>query len=647
MGKKNAMGEVSPQFIPETPTDGSSGRIEASFDRTPTAGGTVKAVITYTVGSRAVAVGGKVRLGSPNTGWSRPEIPESRYWYVDRPAEFLRKNSTIRVFSETCSKSSIWIDKKMIRYDPPGGHWRWWACLRVDDGVLSPGDQLVWTYGDPLGGEDGVRVQAFPEADAAFVALVDPLGDGSFVQAHGSPHIFAVENGPARHVKITLPSIVSPGESAYLRVTALDEGHNAAGSPFTALQIDSEANLLEGGQPRTVGAEEAQVGVRARVHFPTKAQVVRVSAFGDGQTEDQESPLAISSWAESNPCIVREDSIEERLFWGDLHCQSRMHGPGAWSVGTPDECYEYARDVAHLDFAGLTDAEVCARDDWREYQEVVRRHNSPGTFVTIKAFEWCSKVYGHRNVFFRDNQIEDRLPESIFLEGIENFYDYFRGRDVIMIPHHTLVWTDWRYHDPGLEPLVEIYSCWGSSESTKSRLWDKSRKPDGGVLNGLKRGYHLGFVGGTDTHAGTPGKSLANSERFAFHPYKGGLTGVYSGDLTQESIFDAIRNRRTYATTGVRIVMDFSVDGQPMGTVVEGATMRGTHHVRCEVHGTDRVHVVELFCNGAIVDVGRFNDRDVVYETEIPAAPCPAYYFVRVRQSDGNAAWASPIWFEA
>jgi len=45
-----------------------------------------------------------------------------------------------------------------------------------------------------------------------------------------------------------------------------------------------------------------------------------------------------------------------------------------------------------------------------------------------------------------------------------------------------------------------------------------------------------------------------------------GVTGVYATDLTREAIFEALRERRTYGTTGDRIIVDWRLDGHPMGS---------------------------------------------------------------------------------
>ena len=82
-----------------------------------------------------------------------------------------------------------------------------------------------------------------------------------------------------------------------------------------------------------------------------------------------------------------------------------------------------------------------------------------------------------------------------------------------------------------------------------------------------------------------------------------------SEEFTREAVFDAIRARRCYATTGKRIIVDFRIDDHWMG---EEFKSRNAPHIAVKVVGTAPPR-----------------DTD--------------WYYVRVIQQDFEMAW-DPIW---
>jgi hypothetical protein len=92
---------------------------------------------------------------------------------------------------------------------------------------------------------------------------------------------------------------------------------------------------------------------------------------------------------------------------------------------------------------------------------------------------------------------------------------------------------------------------------------------------------------------------------------------VHAEALTRAALLDAIRARRTYALTGDRIEVEFTVDGAPMGaTIAAGREVE----VAWRVGGRDELDVVELIQDGAIVH--RDHARDRVDAAAALGQPC-------------------------
>ena len=240
----------------------------------------------------------------------------------------------------------------------------------------------------------------------------------------------------------------------------------------------------------------------------------------------------------------------------------------------------------------------------------------------------------------------------------------------MVIVHHPAAtkggWltTNWDHFDSDLEPLVDVYSIWGSSECSEQDGNAKPIRRLGGlakhaagcfVRDALDRGYKLGLIGGSDGHDGRPGCSALyklppeeNPNAYTFqHPpyYSGGIQGIWAKELTRKSLWDAMLQRHTYATTGERILLRFRLDGAPMGETVY---VSGTSaQIKIEAIGTaKKIDRVEIVRNSHIWKSFDGHGKCINIEESVARAPDTSldYLYIRLLQSDGHIAWSSPIW---
>lgn len=372
------------------------------------------------------------------------------------------------------------------------------------------------------------------------------------------------------------------------------------------------------------------------------------------------------------------------LFFGDIHGHSefsRCFWPDARPCA-PSDYFRYARDLAKLDFAALTDHDTSLTDEqWAEVKRSAAAFDDTGRFITFSAYEWTSWVYGHRNVYYlTDDQPmfrcsddgEGRDPNS---DTPATLWTKLRGTgaEVLTIPHHIAVSqfpVDWDFYDPEIEPLVEITSLWGDFEyygnPHRARISDVL--PGHYVQDVLKRGYRLGLVGGGESHDGRPGEpsfgglkkpNTLPGKKFDVNPLGlepvpyisdefanwRGITAVWAPALTRKEIFAALKNRRCYATTGARIQLQFQINGRMMGSELTIDETGNAPRVSAWVQGTADLAKVEIVKNnapvysvspsGATMEID-WTDRHVDAEEN--------YYYLRVEQVDGHKAWSSPVW---
>jgi hypothetical protein len=127
----------------------------------------------------------------------------------------------------------------------------------------------------------------------------------------------------------------------------------------------------------------------------------------------------------------------------------------------------------------------------------------------------------------------------------------------------------------------------------------------------LARGLRFGFVASTDDHLGYPGA------------YGEGIVGIWAEKLTPASLFEAIWNRRTYASTGERTLLDVTLNGHPMGSELPATKER---RFDIYVEGQDSIEMIELIRNGRIIK-RHFPEDDITAPLTLPSrAKCRIQY---------------------
>ncbi len=305
-------------------------------------------------------------------------------------------------------------------------------------------------------------------------------------------------------------------------------------------------------------------------------------------------------------------------YFGDLH----NHNQVGYAQGSLEHSFEVARN--HLDFYCFTphaywpdighydarieykwiDGFIIAKGRWPEVVEFARKYDDPGRFVTILGYERHGKAEGDYHILYPDLKGDYKLIRD--LAELQNFA---ARRGCIMVPHHPANHLGHRgidasKIDPRVSPVMEIYSEWGCAESDRSPQTYK-RHSEGGrwtrntFQSYLAQGHRLGVIASTDDHLGYPGA------------YREGLAVVKATELTRDAIFDALRHRRTYAVTGDRIDLDFSLNGRIMGQEMPYTRQR---ELQVAVRGWDEVDRVELLKNNRVIH------RDFPVDREASAA---------------------------
>jgi len=511
------------------------------------------------------------------------------------------------------------------------------------------------------------------------------------------------------------PAVAAKADAPAIPVNPLKEAYFGEQHLHTAYSLDAYiggARLTPSDAYRFAKGETVQVsGVNVRLHAPLDWAAVTDHAEYLGEMY---STINAGAPGHDNPQLTELrglTSIEEREKWFLEYVVKNNRGD------TPQHPPFYAGPETSV-------------GGWKVVLAAAEEHNRPGSFTTIPAFEWSAAPKGgnlHRNVFFRDTNVPERPMSYVDINREEALWAWLAGLEkqgmrVLAIPHNSnaskammfapqdsagepidLEYAEMRSR---FEPLIEMMQIKGNSEvhrwfwaadefanfenaDTLGDYSGRDLKKFGrnnwvrwGVTKGLAyekalgvNPYHYGFVGGTDTHNGTPSNVAEDNFATGSHGAAdgtverrrtsevggwlkgqdlnpGSLTGVWAPSNTREAIWDGLKARETFATSGPRVKVRFFgrlgkvdapadaksliergyADGVPMGGTLQpspsaSATPSFTVWAMKEADGAnlDRIQIVKGWVDAKgepqdrVIDVAWSGDRKPGKDGKVPA----------------------------
>lgn len=432
------------------------------------------------------------------------------------------------------------------------------ALLLTLTNGLACGEELTINFGGSP--SPGFEAQTYVEAGSTARLLIRPAcGEWG---ALGDIVTHVLGNSAERLVALA-PSVVGAGEDFELLVRLEDKWGNPASCE--GLEIATSCGTIGWIDDSSVARLRMKVA-KEGVH-----RIVVVDRADHFKTT-------------SNP-IRCQRTVKDRIFWGDLHAQS-SNGCGAQMLA---DYFAFARDFAGADFAGHQgNCFLLSNSDWQESVEVTSRINVDGRFVALLGYEWSGEtaVGGDHNVYFPGDHgdlrrcshrhVLDKSDEAADLPHVTDLHSHVRGKDVLLAVHVGGRTSNLEWHEPGTERLLEVHSTHATSE------WF--------LFEALRRGYRLGVVAGSDGVDGRPGAS--HPGRMAVRNLRGGLAAVKMRNLTRGDLWEALRARATYGTTGQRILLEVDVEGHGFGETLDTVD---APRITVSVEGTAPLTSVEIF----------------------------------------------------
>jgi hypothetical protein len=480
------------------------------------AGSHAELTLVYTAGTFGIDDTGMVKVSWRTTSdMSKPQF--------DKPTA---PNFTT-IEASNGAKLEVWFDRLNIR---PYANT---LLIRVGRGYLRAGDTLTIRLGDRRQGSPGFRLQTNVEQHVELKTSIDAFATYEFCELPEQPW-FDLVPGPAAHWKAIWPSLAVVGEPFRLAIVAEDMWGNPTADADRDFTLMPSRPLR--GLPGHVAIKPGDgPGVLESLVADTAGDL-ELRLVADGEELARTNPLRVVAVAPL------------RRYWGDLHGQSGE----TIGMGSAESYFRYARDLAFIDMVGHQGNDFQITDAfWQKLNRLTAEFDEPGRFVCLPGYEWSGNtgMGGDRNIFFRREGRPIRRSSHILVDGqtstdaiytADELFRALAGEDAVVIAHVGGRYADLKYaHDGRLERAVEVHSTWGTFE------WL--------LHDAFEQGYRVGVVCHSDDHKGRQGATRPGASTFGAI---GGLTCYFMPELTRDALFEALRKRRHYGTTGTRLFLD-------------------------------------------------------------------------------------------
>ncbi|KAF2961485.1 DUF4350 domain-containing protein [Fervidobacterium sp. 2310opik-2] len=319
---------------------------------------------------------------------------------------------------------------------------------------------------------------------------------------------------------------------------------------------------------------------------------------------------------------------ELKIFYGNLH----SHTSFSDGRGTPEEAYDYAKKYG--DFLAVTDhcyflkIPVDGQKKTVITQQAARNATEPGKFVGLQGFEWTAGS-GHINVFETIDFISRDEKGDL-----KDFYEWIvKSKKLAQFNHPGMTFGNFQnfWFVPEADKYVNLVEIGNGNSTSNDTI---SEEMYSNFILALNRGWHVSPTANQDNHK--QNWIGANDSR----------TGVLAKSLTYDDIMDALWNRRTFASEDKNVKLYVFGNNRIMGSILYDSTQ-----ITLAVKYEDKNDPVEQF---SIVTQSKvFEFKEVVGKDSFEITKTfdvsdgYEWYFVYIRQKDGNEIVSAPIWVES
>ncbi len=500
---------------------------------------------------------------------------------------------------------------------------------------------------------------------------------GDFTTGKGSVHITvfdsdiaeAAEAGSTMTLTFAFKDVKGNEARASYTVDILDEAVISNVKPAQGAQTGAEK------RPE-ISAEISNAGENASVTMTVNGEKVD-AAYADGKVTYTPSDNMADGKVTVTVTVKRADEKETSKTWsftigeatfqryfGQLHSHTQ-YSDGAGSLESALDYVKKLPDSANVDFVAFTDhsnyfdksgaanpegalydmtkATEYSQQTWKSYKDAVAAFNAEnaGSMVAIAGFEMTwSGGPGHINTFntpgivSRNNTTLNNKTKDAGLQAYYKLLSQTEGVDSISQFNHPGTtfgnFIDFGYWDAVVDTRMYMVEVGNGEGQIGAGGYYPSYEQ---YIMALDKGWHVAPTNNQDNHKGRWGN--ANDARDV----------ILTDDFSESGIYAALRARRMYATEDKNLELDYTVNGNMMGSIIDVPEKLNFEISFNDPDRTDSIAKVELVVNSGKVAYTWDSAADLTKgSVSVELAPEYTYYFVRVTEADGDLAVTAPVW---
>ena len=500
---------------------------------------------------------------------------------------------------------------------------------------------------------------------------------GDFTTGKGSVHITVFDSD--------IEEAAKAGSTMTLTFAFKDVKGNEARASYTVDILDeaviSNVKPAQGAQTGAekrpeISAEISNAGENASVTMTVNGTEVKTT-YADGKVTYTPAADMADGKVTVTVTVKRADEKETSKTWsftigeatfqryfGQLHSHTQ-YSDGAGSLESALAYIKALPDSANVDFVAFTDhsnyfdksgaanpegalydmtkATEYSQQTWKSYKDAVAAFNTEnaGSMVAIAGFEMTwSGGPGHINTFntpgivSRNNTTLNNKTKDAGLQAYYKLLSQTEGVDSISQFNHPGTtfgnFIDFGYWDAVVDTRMYMVEVGNGEGQIGAGGYYPSYEQ---YIMALDKGWHVAPTNNQDNHKGRWGN--ANDARDV----------ILTDDFSESGIYAALRARRMYATEDKNLELDYTVNGNMMGSIIDVPEKLNFEISFNDPDRTDSIAKVELVVNSGKVAYTWDSAADLTKgSVSVELAPEYTYYFVRVTEADGDLAVTAPVW---